>query len=604
MSVSAIYKDKLKSQIDIIPSEPGVYIYSDIQNEVIYIGKAKNLKKRVTSYFSKSNTGKTKILVSKIRDINYIVVESESDALLLENNLIKKYKPRYNILLKDDKTFPWICIKKEPFPRVFYTRNKLRDGSEYFGPYTSMVMVRTLMDLIRQLYTLRTCRLNLSKEKINAGKYKLCLEYHIGKCLGPCVKKQNEEDYLDSIKNVRSILRGNIHNVLGHLKKLMLEYSSDYKYEEAEYIKEKIEMIKNYQSKSMIVSPRISNIDVFSIVDSEKSAYVNFLRLINGAIVQSHSIEIKKKLDEKKSDLLSHAIIELREQFDSNAKETLIPIKLEYNLPGVRFVVPRKGEKKQLLDLSERNAKYFLLESGKRQLQYKEKSAQNVIMQDLKTDLRLKHLPIHMECFDNSNIQGKYPVASCVVFKNGRPSKKEYRHYNIKTVEGADDFSSMKEIVYRRYRRLLDENQSLPQAIIVDGGKGQLNAAVKSLEELNLRGQVPVFGIAKKLEEIFVPGDPIPLYLNKNSMSLKIIQQMRNEAHRFGITFHRQKRSNDFLNSEFDKIKGIGPKSMDKLLKKYKSVERLKKLSFDELKVELGDAKARILAQYFKNSSI
>ena len=603
MSVSETYKEKLRSQISLTPTEPGVYIYSNRQDEVIYVGKAKNLKKRVSSYFLKTNIGKTKILVSKIRDINYIVVESESDALLLENNLIKKYKPRYNILLKDDKTFPWICIKKEPFPRVFHTRNKINDGSEYFGPYTSMVMVRTLMDLIRQLYTIRTCRLNLSPEKIKQGKYKLCLEYHIGKCLGPCVGKQTEEDYLLAIKDVRHILRGNIHNVLDHLKSLMLQYSSDYKYEEAEYIKEKIEIIKSYQSKSTIVSPRISNVDVFSIVDSEKSAFVNYLRVINGAIIQSHSVEIKKKLDEDKVDLLSHAIVELRLQFNSDSKLTLIPFKLEYSIPDVRLVVPRKGEKKQLLDLSERNAKYFLLESKKRQQKYVERSSQNRILLDLQNDLRLKFLPVHMECFDNSNIQGKHPVASCVVFVNGKPAKKKYRHYNIKTVEGADDFSSMKEIVYRRYRRLLDEKKSLPQAIIVDGGKGQLNAAVKSLEMLNLRGQIPVFGIAKKLEEIFIPGDPVPLYLNKNSTSLKIIQNMRNEAHRFGITFHRQKRSGEFLNSEFDQIKGIGPKSIDKLLKKYKSFERLKKMSIDELKSELGTAKAQILVKHFKNSS-
>lgn len=597
------YIKKIKETIKTLPSGPGIYQYLDEKNEVIYVGKAGNLKKRVASYFTKNNTGKTKVLVSKIRNIDYIIVESETDALLLENNLIKRYKPRYNVLLKDDKSFPWICIKKEPFPRVYYTRNRIKDGSEYFGPYTSVVMVRTIMDLVRKLYTLRTCRLNLSEDKIKSGKYKVCLEYHLGNCLAPCVGKQNENEYLKAIKDVRNILKGNIYNVIDHLKKHMEHYSSDYKFEEAGYIKEKIEIIKSYQSKSTVVSSRITNIDVFTIVDDDKSAFVNYLRVINGAIVQSYSAEMKKKLDESKQELLLHAIIELRQQFESDSKKTIIPFELEFVLPDVRFIIPRKGEKKKLLDLSERNARYFSLESRKQHQHYRAKLSKKTVLEALQKDLRLKQLPVYIECFDNSNIQGKNPVASCVVFRNGKPSKKDYRHYNIKTVKGSDDYSSMKEIIRRRYKRLLESKEPLPNMIVIDGGKGQLNAALKSLKKLKLHGSIPIFGIAKKLEEIFITGDPVPLYLNKNSSSLKLIQHMRNEAHRFGITFHKQKRSGDFLISEFDKINGIGPKTINKLLKKYKSVDRVKKIEFDELINEVGAAKAEILTQYFQNSS-
>jgi excinuclease ABC subunit C len=595
-------KDHIKEIIKVLPYDPGVYLYMNNRNEVIYVGKAKNLKKRVSSYFNKNNTGKTKILVNNIRDMNYVVVESENDALLLENNLIKKYKPRYNVLLKDDKSFPWICIKKEHFPRVFFTRNKINDGSEYFGPYTSVVMARTLMDLVRQLYQLRNCKLNLSPKNIAKGKYKVCLEYHLGNCLAPCIGKQEEEDYIETIQYVRKILKGNLHTVIDHLKTLMKTYAADYKFEDAELVREKIETIKNYKSKSTIVSPRISNLDVFYIVDDETSAFVNYQRVINGAVIQSHSVEMKKKLEESKEELLSLAMVELRRQFESDAKETLIPFRLEYSIQETRLVIPRRGEKKKLLELSERNARYFRMESLKRKQNLLARNRKEDVLKQVQADLRLKEIPEHIECFDNSNIQGKYPVASCVVFRHGKPSNKDYRQFNIKTVTGANDFASMEEIIYRRYKRLIEEKKPLPQLIIVDGGKGQLNAAVKSLEKLDLRGTIPVFGIAKRLEEIFIPGDPVPLYLNKNSVSLKLIQHLRNEAHRFGITFHRQKRSGDFLKSELDKIKGIGPATFRKLMLEFKSVEKIKNLKEEELLKVIGRSKARILMDYFKNS--
>lgn len=597
------HTDHIKETVKTLPDNPGVYLYLNNRDEVIYVGKAKNLKKRVSSYFNKNNTGKTRILVKNIRDINYVVVESENDALLLENNLIKKYKPRYNVLLKDDKSFPWICIKKEPFPRVFFTRNKINDGSKYFGPYTSVVMARTLMDLVRQLYHLRNCKLNLSPKNIVKGKYKVCLEYHLGNCLAPCIGRQEEENYLKTIQYVQKILKGNLHTVVDHLKTLMKEYASEYKFEDAELVREKIEIIKNYKSKSTIVSPRITNLDVFYIVDDGDSAFVNYQRVINGAIIQSHSVEMKKKLEESREELLSLAIVELRRQFESEARETLIPFRLEYTIPETKLVIPRRGEKKKLLELSERNARYFRMESIKRKQNLQARIRNEEILKQVQADLRLKQIPEHIECFDNSNIQGKYPVASCVVFRHGRPSNKDYRHFNIKTVTGANDFASMEEIIYRRYERLLEEKKPLPQLIIVDGGKGQLNAAVKSLEKLNLRGTIPVFGIAKRLEEIFVPGDPVPLYLNKNSVSLKLIQHLRNEAHRFGITFHRQKRSGDFLKSELDKINGIGPATMNKLLHEFKSVEKIKNLKRADLERVVGRSKATILTNYFKNSA-
>jgi len=595
--------DKIKKIIRNLPTSPGIYQYLNNKNEIIYIGKARNLKKRVNSYFTKKNTGKTKILVSHIHDIQFLVVETESDALLLENNLIKKYQPRYNVLLKDDKTFPWICIKNEPFPRVFSTRLKTNDGSIWFGPYTSMVMVRTLLDLIRKIFPLRTCKLKLDQKNIQSGKYKVCLEYHLGFCKAPCIGEQTTENYDQSIKNIKLILKGNIQSVMVYMKKLMKEHASGYEYEKANYIKEKIKLIEKYQNRSTVVSPTIKNVDVFSIKNDPDNAYVNYLRVINGAIVQTHSLQLKKKMDEDEKNLLSLAITNLRQNFESNAPETIVPFKLDYNLKNTRFLVPQRGDKKKLLDLSLRNVFYFRQELEKRKEQSKTSFDKTSKLKLFQQDLHLKKLPVHMECFDNSNIQGSYPVASCVVFKNGKPSKRNYRHYNIKTVEGANDFASMEEVVFRRYRRLLEEKQPLPQVVFVDGGKGQLNAALDALRKLNLIGKLPVFGIAKRLEEIFVPGDPIPLYLDKNSFSLKLIQQMRNEAHRFGISFHRNKRSGKFLNSELNKIQGIGPKSIEKLLKKYKTVKQIKNLQFNDLKKELGPSKAEILMNGLQKSS-
>ncbi|MFA9371732.1 MAG: excinuclease ABC subunit UvrC [Labilibaculum antarcticum] len=592
--------DHLKSLVSALPEEPGVYQFFDENNTIIYVGKAKRLKRRVASYFNKvHDSAKTNIMVRKIVDIRHIVVESEADALLLENNLIKKYQPRYNVLLKDDKTFPWICIKKEEFPRVLVTRYLLKDGAEYFGPYTSVKMVRVLMDMISSLYQLRTCNLKLSEEGVRDQKFKLCLEFHMGNCKAPCVGKENQEEYNLKIAEIRNILKGNIGTVTSHLKEKMQELSVDFKFEEAHIIKEKLELLSKYQSKSTIVNPSINNVDVYSIVDDENFAYVNFIKVVNGAIIQAHTIEMKKKLDESKEDLLLLAITEIRQKIFSTAKEILVPIELDLVIENVRFVVPQRGDKKKLLDLSERNVKYYRLEKLKKGDKSIKQSHSDRIVETMRTDLRLKDAPVHIECFDNSNIQGTIPVASCVVFRNARPYKKDYRHFNIKTVEGANDFASMEEIIYRRYRRLLDENKSLPQLIVIDGGKGQLGAALNSLDKLELRGKISVIGIAKKLEEIYFPGDPFPLYLDKNSETLKTIQHLRNESHRFAITFHRQKRSKAFIVSELDKIEGIGPKSVQKLIQKFKSVENVRKASIAELETELGNAKALTVHKYF-----
>lgn len=592
--------DHLKSLISALPEEPGVYQFFDENSTIIYVGKAKRLKRRVASYFNKlHDNAKTNIMVRKISDIRHIVVNSEEDALLLENNLIKKHQPRYNVLLKDDKSFPWICIKKENFPRVFVTRNLVKDGSEYFGPYTSVKMVRTLMDMIRSLYKLRTCNLSLNSEGILNGKFKVCLEYHIGNCKAPCEGKVNQEEYNDTIQAIRNILKGNIRMVTSHLKEKMTELVVEYKFEEAHIIKEKLELLDKYQSKSTIVNPSINNIDVYSILEDEESAYVNFLKVVNGAIIQAHTIELKKKIEESKEDLLLLAITEIRQKIYSTAKEILVPFEIDLPYTGVKCLVPQRGDKRKLLDLSLRNVKYYRLEKLKQGEKSRKQSNSDRIMERMKNDLRLKDQPIHIECFDNSNIQGTNPVASCVVFRNGRPYKKDYRHFNIKTVVGANDFASMEEIIYRRYKRLLDENQTLPQLIIIDGGKGQLGAALNSLGKLDLRGKISVIGIAKKLEEIYFPGDPYPLYLDKNSETLKIIQHLRNESHRFAITFHRQKRSKAFIGSELDKIDGIGPKTVQKLIQRFKSVENIKKATLNEISEEIGNSKALSVWKYF-----
>ena len=591
-------KEKFKSVLSVLPDSPGVYQFFNSSNDIIYVGKAKNLKKRVSSYFNKDQykNNKLKVLVSKIDHIEYIVVSNESDALLLENNLIKKYHPRYNVMLKDDKTYPWICIKNENFPRIFYTRNVLNDGSKYFGPYTSVHMVKILLDLIRQLYPLRNCNLNLSQESIGRKKYKPCLEYHMGNCLAPCIDLQTESDYNNSIDHIHKILKGNIQEVIFYLNRLMTQHSEEFKFEEAQLIKGKIEMLEKYKSKSTIVSPGLNNVDIFNILDDNNFAYVNFLKVVEGRIVQAHTVELKKKLDESLDDLLLMAIVEIRERLGSTAKEIITSIDIE--LDNVKISVPARGEKKSLLELSERNLKYYRLEKQKRNEKKKEKHSGKRIMELLKKDLNLSVLPRHIECFDNSNIQGTNPVASCVVFKNTKPSTKDYRHYNIKTVTGPDDYASMEEVVYRRYKRLIDENKNLPQLIVIDGGKGQLNSALKSLEKLQIKESITIIGIAKRLEEIFYPGDPVPLYLDKSSESLKVIQHIRNEAHRFGIKFHRNKRSGNFIRSELDNIPGIGPKTIDVLLTKFKTIKKIRSLSVDEISSEIGNSKAKLLLEY------
>jgi len=595
--------DYLKSLIEVLPDKPGVYQFFDSKGEIIYIGKAASLKKRVSSYFSrgKHEHFKINVLVKKITDIKHIVVANESDSLLLENNLIKKYQPRYNVLLKDDKTFPWICVKKESFPRVFSTRNVIRDGSTYYGPYTSSLMVRTILDLVRQLYPLRTCKYNLSQENITNGKFKVCLEYHIGNCKAPCTGLQTEDEYDISVQEVHQILKGNIFQVVSQLKKSMKEYADNQAFEKAQVIKEKIEILEKYRSKSTIVNPKIKNVDVYSIADEENKAYVNCLRVMNGAIVQAHTLEIKKKLDETVKDLLEFAIVDIRQRLGSDSKEIIVPERINLPLGNVKIIVPQKGDKKQLLELSQRNVKMFQLEKRKQLNLVKPQQRTDRILNTVRKDLRLTETPVHIECFDNSNIQGNEPVAACVVFRNARPFKKEYRHYNIKTVTGPDDFASMEEIIFRRYRRLLEEKKSLPQLIVIDGGKGQLNAGVKSLEKLELRGKIAIIGIAKKLEEIYFPNDSVPLYIDKNSETLKLIQQLRNEAHRFGITFHRLKRNKSMVHSELDKIKGIGEKSKEDLLKKFGSVKNIREAEIDEISEIVGKKRAEIVREYFKN---
>ena len=588
----------LSVQLKTLPSSPGVYQYFDTKGTIIYVGKAKNLKKRVNSYFTKNHDNhKTRILVKNIVSIEHIVVESEMDALLLENNLIKKHKPRYNVLLKDDKTYPWICIKKERFPRIFATRKVIKDGSEYFGPYTSMKTVRTLLDLIKGLYPLRTCNYDLSQEKIEAQKYKVCLEYHLGNCLAPCEDKIDANQYDENIKAIRAIIKGNFKDSLLQFKQQMQEHAANMEFEEAQKIKEKLDVLQNYQAKSTIVNPKISNVDVFSIITDEAYGYVNFLQLSYGSIIRSHTIEIKKKLAETKEELLSLAIIEIRQRFHSQSPEVYLPFSLDLG-DKIKVSVPQLGDKKHLVELSERNAKYFRMERFKQMQIVDPDRHTNRLMSQMKADLRLSEEPRHIECFDNSNLQGSNPVAACVVFRNGKPYKKDYRHYNIKTVEGPDDFASMEEVVYRRYKRLVEEGQSLPQLIIIDGGKGQLSSALKSLDLLGLRGKIAIVGIAKRLEEIYFPEDPIPLYLDKKSESLKVIQFLRNEAHRFGITFHRNKRSKGAIKSGLDAIPGVGPKTKETLLKKFKSFKRIKAATENDLIFVLGENKGKQLYQH------
>lgn len=590
----------LELQILTLPDGPGVYQYYDKEGKILYVGKAKNLKKRVSSYFNKvHDTAKTNVLVKKIVTIKHIVVPTETDALLLENNLIKTLQPRYNVLLRDDKSYPWLCIKKEPFSRIFATRRMVKDGSEYFGPYTSFKTVNTILELIKELYPLRSCNYDLSKSNIESGKFKVCLEYHIGNCKGPCEGFESLENYQKQVDAIREILKGNFKESMKDFKRVMTELAQNMHFEEAQKIKEKIEVLENYQSRSTIVNPKITNIDVFSIVSDESAAYVNFLQISHGSIIRSHTMEIKKKLEETDEQLLELAIIELRERFQLLSREVLVPFSVDLG-ENIKVTVPQLGDKKQILDLSIRNAKFYRIEQLK-QLQIVDPDRHaNRIMAQMQKDLRLPFEPRHIECFDNSNIQGTNPVAACVVFKDGKPSKKDYRHFNIKTVEGPDDFASMTEVVYRRYKRLLDENQPLPQLIIIDGGKGQLSAALKSIDELGLRGKIAIIGIAKRLEELFYPGDSIPLYLDKKSETLKVIQQLRNEAHRFGITHHRDQRSKAALNSSIESIPGIGEKTMLALIQHFKSVKRIKLATEKEISDVIGMSKAKKIVDFYK----
>jgi len=591
---------KLKEIVYLLPGLPGVYQYFNAEGKIIYVGKAKNLKKRVNSYFSKTHENrKTAVLVRKIADIKHIVVDSEEDALLLENNLIKKYQPRYNVLLKDDKSFPWICIKNEPFPRVFFTRNVIRDGSLYFGPYTSIPMVRTILDVIKRLYPIRNCRLNLSQGSIEKSKYKICLEFQIGNCKGPCENLQSSEDYQENITQIKEILKGNLSSVVVHLKNRMDLFASEYKFEEAENFKNKISFLENYKSKSTIVSSSVTNLDVFSFEEDELYAYINFLRVVDGAIIQAHTLEIKKCLDESKEELLALGIIEIRQKFFLNSNEIILPFSVDIQLKEVKMSVPQIGDKRKLLELSERNVKFYKLDKNKQLSLKTPQSRTDRLLVLMQKDLRLKELPRRIECFDNSNNMGAQPVAACVVFIDGKPAKREYRLFNVKTVEGPDDFASMEEIIFRRYDRVLNEKGDLPQLIVIDGGKGQLSSAISTLEKLNIRGQIAVIGVAKKLEEIIYPDDPIPLYLDKNSETLRVIQNIRNEAHRFGITFHRDKRSKEFIISELVKIPGIGEKTIEVLLRKFKSIKRLRITQKNEIIDEIGAARAKKIENYF-----
>ena len=585
-----------------IPEKPGVYQFINKDQTIIYVGKAKNLKKRVSSYFQNNiKSRKTVNLVKNIHKIEHVVVPSESDALLLENSLIKKNQPKYNILLRDDKTYPWICIKNEPFPRVFVTRKLIKDGSQYFGPFTSFKTINTIMGIIKKLYPLRNCSFNLSEKNIADKKYKVCLEYHLGNCLGGCELKQTKKDYDKSISEIKEILKGNISKSKKEFKKKMIEFSNKEMYEEAQKIKDKIDLLDNYQHKSTVVSTKLNNIDVFSIVSDSESAFVNYLQISHGRVIRFHNQEIKKRLDESDEEILSHLIINLREKYSSGSKTIICQFNLT-NQTNLKCIVPRSGDNKKLLDLSIKNAKTFRIERNKQIQLVDPERHTNRIMEQMMIDLKLNCEPRHIECFDISNIQGTNNVASCVVFKNGMPFKKMYRKFNIKTVEGQNDFGSMKEVVYRRYKRLLDENQDMPDLIIIDGGKGQLSSAVKSLKELSLFSKISILGIAKRLEELYYPHDPVPLYLNKKSETLKIIQQIRNEAHRFGLGFHRDRRSKFSLESQLDNIKGIGALSKDKLMKRFKSFERIQNAETQELVDEIGKDKAKLILKFLKRN--
>lgn len=590
----------LELQLKTLPNKPGIYQFFDENQKILYVGKAKNLKKRVSSYFNKEHVGKTKVLVSKIKNLKITIVDTEYDALLLENNLIKEFQPRYNIRLKDDKTYPCICIKNEPFPRVFLTRKLIKDGSEYYGPYSSVVVAKALLELIKSIYPLRSCNLDLTQEKIESHKFSVCLEYHIHNCLGPCEEYQTLEDYLENIKEIRDIIKGNISEPLASLRKKMMQYSDKMEYEKAQQIKEKLDILEKYQAKSTVISPTISKVDVFGITSDESAAYVNYFKIVKGRIIQSYTTEIKKQLDESDEEILQKSIIEIREKFNSVSKIIYIPFPVDIKIPDVKLYIPKIGDKKKILDLSERNAKEYRLEMLKQVKIVDPERHSNRIMAEMKKLLHLPEEPRLIEGFDNSNIQGTNPVSACVVFRNGRPSKKEYRIFNVKTVEGPNDFATMEEVIYRRYKRQLEENNELPQLILIDGGKGQLSSAYKSLELLGLAGKIPIIGIAKRLEELYFPHDSIPLYLDKTSETLKVLQKVRDEAHRYGITRHRNKRSKKTFTTELETIPGIGKKTIEILLNHFKSVSAIRQASEDEIQKLIGDKRTSIILNYFK----
>ena len=595
--MSATFSKHINNILIGLPKDPGVYQYYDVKGNILYVGKAKNLRNRVKSYFNGEHSGKTKVLIRKINDIKLIVVPTEHDALLLENNLIKEYRPPYNILLKDDKTYPWICIKKEPFPRVFSTRKVTNDGSVYFGPYTSVKMVKTLLELINKLFTLRNCNLNLSQNNIKYGKLKVCLEYHLGNCNGGCIGEELVDEYDVKISQIKKILSGNIIQVKDFLKEKMLDFSIKLDFENAQGMKDSLLQLEDYQSKSTVVSSSISNIDVFGLYEVSERYFVNYFKVVDGGIIQSHTAEVKVKINERIEDILIYYITYLRSEFNSQSTEILIPFKLEFDLLGVKMTVPKIGDKKKLIDLSYKNAKFYGLE--KKKCDISPQISKERVLTELKNRLHLPSIPRYIECFDNSNIQGTHPVGACVVFKDGKPSTKEYRHFNIKTVEGPDDFASMEEVIERRYSRLKREGFNLPDLIIIDGGKGQLSSSIKALEKIGLLGKIPIIGIAKRLEEIFFPGDQFPIYIDKKSEALKLIQYLRNEAHRFGIKHHRNRRSKSMVITELDGIKGIGNKTKEILLKHFKSVKKIKAASKNELIDLVGLNKTDILIKYF-----
>ena len=588
----------LQAQINHLPHRPGVYKYFDNEG-IIYVGKAIDLRKRVSSYFNKNDHNKkTQQLVRNIKRLEFTIVDSESDAFLLENNLIKQHQPKYNILLKDGKTYPYLCLTNERFPRLLPTRNKVNDGSRYYGPYATGTAMNLLLELIRALYPLRTCTYNLAPQNVAAGKFKVCLEYHIGNCKGPCEGLEDEAAYSSYIAQIKQILNGDLRIPKQYFREQMSRAAQEMQYELAHQFKVKLDKLDAFQAKSTIVSDTLTNIDVFAIASNEKAAFISYMKVMNGSIILTQSLEITKKLDEPDAEILGPLVMQLRQEFESEAREILSNVALDLPLPGVVLAVPQIGDKRKLLELGLKNVLY--LRKEKESMNERGKDLNEVrIMDTIKKDLRLKDLPKHIECFDNSNFQGDNPVAAMVCFRNAKPSKKDYRHYHIKTVVGPDDFQSMYEVVHRRYRRLTDEGASLPQLIIVDGGKGQLSMAVKALKDLNLWGQIPVIGIAKRLEEIYVPNDPLPLYIDKKSESLRLFQRMRDEVHRFGITFHRSLRDAGTLKTELTEVKGLGPVTAEKLLNKFKSVKKIRELSEAELIAEVGKAKTKVLQAYF-----